>query len=212
MQVAHATEPGLNVSDGVAKPRKRERAQRPHSAVTSGRKLFVDGDPHSPWSDRFRDLVAGHVSDLGGADVLSAAQVSLVRRASAIECECESMEGRLSKGLPVDLDIFTRSASHLRRILETLGLERKPRDVSDDLYSYMREKAAQKAAGESVQSDSPTVTAAGDGVSWPPNESDGHSESERAGHPFPAASGEATRDPVSAAASPALSDGGADHG
>jgi hypothetical protein len=42
------------------------------------------------------------------------------------------MEGRLSMGESVDLDAFTRAASHLRRILESLhpGLERKPRDVT----------------------------------------------------------------------------------
>jgi hypothetical protein len=67
-------------------------------------------------------LIAGHVSDIGGLSVLSESQKSLIRRASAIECELEQMEGRLSSGEPVDLDAFTRAAGHLRRILETLGL------------------------------------------------------------------------------------------
>jgi hypothetical protein len=49
--------------------------------VTSGRKLFVEGNPKSAWSRRFHDLVLGHVSDLGGADLLSEAQFSLIRRA-----------------------------------------------------------------------------------------------------------------------------------
>jgi len=39
----------------------------------------------------------------------------LIRRASAIEIELERMEGLLSAGGLVDLDVFTRSASHLRR-------------------------------------------------------------------------------------------------
>jgi hypothetical protein len=79
---------------------------------------------------RFGDLAAGHVSDLGGRDLLSEAQMSLIRRASAIECELEQMEGQLSKGESVDLDTFTRAASHLRRILEALGLKRVPKDVT----------------------------------------------------------------------------------
>ena len=37
------------------------------------------------------------------------------------------MEDRLSKGEQIDLDLFTRSAGHLRRILEALDL----RDVTD---------------------------------------------------------------------------------
>ena len=84
-------------------------------------------DGNSAWSRRYFDLQAGHISDLGGRDVLSEAQLSLVARASAIECEIERMTGALSRGEQVDLDVFTRTCSHLRRILETLGIERKPR-------------------------------------------------------------------------------------
>jgi hypothetical protein len=92
--------------------------------------MFVDGDGNSAWSRRYRDLVAGHVADLGGRDMLSEAELSLIKRASAIECELEWMEGRLSRGETIDLDLFTRSASHLRRILETLGTGRRQRDVT----------------------------------------------------------------------------------
>ena len=62
--------------------------------------------------------------------MLSEAQFSLIRRASAIECELEVLEGRLSRGEQVDLDSYGRGASHLRRILETLGLERHAIDVT----------------------------------------------------------------------------------
>jgi hypothetical protein len=107
------------------------RKKRVGSAVTSGRRLFIGGDVNSAWSRRYRDLVGGFVSDLGGRDALSMAQMSLIRRAAAITCECELMEAKLSAGVEIDLDRFTRSASHLRRILETLGLQRVSRDVTD---------------------------------------------------------------------------------
>jgi hypothetical protein len=94
---------------------------RTRSRVTTGRAVFVEGDGNSRWARRYRDLIAAHCQDLGGVDVLSAAQLSLIRRASAIELELEQMEGKLSLGEPVDLDVFTRSASHLRRLFETLG-------------------------------------------------------------------------------------------
>jgi hypothetical protein len=106
------------------------RPPRVRSAVTNGRRLFVEGDGNSAWSRRYRDLIAGHVSDLGGDATLSEAQLSLIKRASAIECELEQLEGRLSMGEQVDLDCFTRAASHLRRILETLGLERRAIDIN----------------------------------------------------------------------------------
>jgi hypothetical protein len=108
--------------------RAEARAKRPASAVTSGRKLFVENeaDPNSAWSRRFRDLTGGHVNDLGGTGSLSLAKVSLCRRAAALECELERMEGRMSAGEQVDLDRFGRACSTLRRILESLGLERRP--------------------------------------------------------------------------------------
>jgi hypothetical protein len=70
---------------------------------------------------------------------MSEAQLSLVKRASAIECELEVLEGKLSQGELVDLDCFGRGASHLRRILESLGLERKPKDIGPTLGDLLRE-------------------------------------------------------------------------
>jgi hypothetical protein len=110
--------------------RARPKGKRPRSAVTSGRKQFVFGDPNSAWARRFHDLCIGHVQDAGGRDVLSEAQFALCKRAAALECELEQMEGRMSRGDQVDLDKFGRAASHLRRILEALGLERRAIDIA----------------------------------------------------------------------------------
>jgi hypothetical protein len=35
------------------------------------------------------------------------------------------------------IEIYGRIASHVRRILETLGVERRPRDVTPSLQSYL---------------------------------------------------------------------------
>jgi hypothetical protein len=126
-----------NVVPIKARRRAPSRAKRPRSAVTSGRKLFVAGDENSAWSRRFHDLVVGHVTDLGGADLLSEAQFSLIRRAASIECELERLDARLSMNEPVDMDAYARVAGHLRRLFETLGLERRPRDVAPTLQQYL---------------------------------------------------------------------------
>jgi hypothetical protein len=91
--------------------------------------LFVQGDPCSPWGRRFADLVRGHVADAGGRDMLSEAQFALCKRAAALECELELLEGRMSQGEQVDLNVYGRAASHLRRLLESLGLQRRARPV-----------------------------------------------------------------------------------
>jgi hypothetical protein len=118
------------------------RPPRIRSAVSNGRRLFVEGDGNSAWSRRYRDLIVGHVNDMGGADLLSESEKSLIRRASAIECELEQMEGLLSRREPVDLDAFTRAAGHLRRILETLGLQRRQRDAAPSLADYLSRYAS----------------------------------------------------------------------
>jgi hypothetical protein len=118
------------------RPPSIARSVRNRSAVTNRKRLFVEGDGRSPWARRWRDLVELHAGDLGGIDVLSEAQFSLIKRAATIEVELELSEGRMSMGQEVDLDIFTRSAGHLRRILETLGIERQPRDVTPDPLEY----------------------------------------------------------------------------
>ena len=145
----------------ITPDRPQARAKRPRSAVTSGRKLFVQGDPNSAWSRRYHDLVVRHIGDLGGREVLSEAQLSLVRRAAGLECELESMEGKLSQGEEINLDAYGRAASHLRRLFEVLGVERKCRDVTVDgveieVFSPMRarwaaEEAAAAAKGEATE-------------------------------------------------------------
>ncbi len=132
-------------------PRQRAyttlRASTLRSAVTNGRKLFVNGDGNSAWSRRYRDLIAAHVSDLGGRDLLSEAQIGLVKRAAAIELELEQLEGKLSQGEEVDLDAFGRAASHLRRLWETLGIERRARDVTPPSpLDYAKQRDRMEAA------------------------------------------------------------------
>jgi hypothetical protein len=128
-----------NVNETPPRVQRRapSRSKRPRSAVTSGRQLFISGDPRSAWSRRFHDLVVGHVSDLGGADLLSEAQFSLIRRAAAIECELERLDARLSRDEPVDMDSYARVAGHLRRLFETLGIERRQRDLTPTLAEYL---------------------------------------------------------------------------
>src|SRR5688572_971457 len=95
-----------NRSTAAARPKKQR------SAVTNGRRVFVQGDGTSPWSRRYRDLILLHADDLGGLSVLSEAQHSLCKRAATLECELERLEGILSTGGEVDIEAYARSASH----------------------------------------------------------------------------------------------------
>jgi hypothetical protein len=130
----------LERAPSVARPSKIR------SAVTNGRRLFVEGgDGRGPWARRWRDLVELHANDLGGMDSISAAQLALIRRASTIEIELEQLEARLSVGdEEVDIEAFARLAGHLRRLLEALGIRRDARQV-ETLADYLDTIAARRA-------------------------------------------------------------------
>jgi hypothetical protein len=113
--------------------------------------LFVDGDGRGPWARRLRDLINLHLSDLGGADAVSAAQKSIVRRAATLTVELERLEGNFSlagHASPQDLDLYQRTAGNLRRLLESIGLERRGRDLTPTVDQYVSELTQ-----ESVEAD-----------------------------------------------------------
>jgi hypothetical protein len=130
--------PPVNRSGATARP----PTQR--SAVTNGKTLFAEGgDNRSAWARRLRDVLELHVADLGGADAISEAERSIVRRAAVLTVELERLESAFAegKGTPSDLDLYQRTAGNLRRLLEAVGLERRTRDVTPDLQTYLSGKA-----------------------------------------------------------------------
>ena len=138
----NASEDNPNASERESTRAKR----RPRSAVTSGRRLLIGGNPNSAWARRYRDLVAGHASDLGGRSELSEAELSLIRRAAALECELEAMEARMSAGDQVNLELFGRLTDRLGRTLQRVGLKRVPRDIGPSLADIIAQDEAEEAA------------------------------------------------------------------
>jgi hypothetical protein len=122
-------------------------ARHARSKVTNGKRLFADMtvDGRSGWSRRLRDLLQLHLSDLGGEDVVSAAEHSLCRRIATITTELELLERRFAlngKGAsPADLSLYFTGANNLRRLLESIGLKRVARDVTPSLKNYLDDQA-----------------------------------------------------------------------
>ena len=71
---------------------------------------------------------------------MSEAQRSLIRRVATFEIELEKLEGRLSQGEEINLDVYSRVSGQLRRILETLGIERVARDITPTLSDIVAGK------------------------------------------------------------------------
>jgi hypothetical protein len=112
------------------------------SAVSNGSSLLPEIDGRSVWARRLRDLVNDHVSDLGGADLVSTSEMNLVRRAAMLTLQLELQEHvwaveREGRAGPKSLQLYQQCTNTLRRTLEALGLRRRQRDVTPDLDTYV---------------------------------------------------------------------------
>jgi hypothetical protein len=145
----------------LAKPTARTR-------VTNGKELLPGIDGRSLWARRFRDVLALHLSDLGGEANTSEAEKAIARRAACLIVELEQMEVRFATGDVGEgesfmnnlLDRYQRCANTLRRLLESLGLERRQKDATlieyeadlelrDEILSVLKaDKAKAKKAAE----------------------------------------------------------------
>jgi hypothetical protein len=124
-----------------------------------------DLDGRTRAATRCKELVRALEVDLGGADQLTTAQAQLVQRAAILGVQAEDFEARFALGQPVELTDYFTCVNVQRRVLATLGLERRSRDVSTPTLS-------QYLAARPVElDDEPDAAPAADGS--PPVASNG---------------------------------------
>ena len=112
---------------------------RQRSKVGNGHKLIAGCDGRGLWSRRLKGLLAEATSDMGGIDNMSAAERHIIRRACVLIVELERLEGKFAQASEVsvdDLDCYGRTAGNMRRLLESVGLQRRARDVTPDPLEY----------------------------------------------------------------------------
>jgi hypothetical protein len=87
------------------------------SRLSNGSKLLPGVDGRSPWVRRCKDIIAVHLSDLGGVDNCSAVERSIIRRAAVLTTELERLEAQFAaagRAEIEDLDAYARIAANLR--------------------------------------------------------------------------------------------------
>jgi hypothetical protein len=139
---AHAISEGMETE---TIPQVDGRLRKHRSALTNGNRLFVlegNADGRSASYRRFKDVLEQILADLGGSDILSEGQRQLCRRAATLSIMAESMECDAVGNKPFDVDLYGQLTDRLGRCLQRLGLERKPKDVTPTLQSYLQAKAA----------------------------------------------------------------------
>jgi hypothetical protein len=123
-------------ADRTAVVRRKDRQK---SRITNGSALLPGVDGRSPWVRRCKDVLAAHLSDTPDA---SAAEHSIIRRASVLTVELERMERQFAlagEADPEQLDLYARVSANLRRLLEAVGLQRRARDVGPTLGEILRQ-------------------------------------------------------------------------
>jgi hypothetical protein len=105
-------------------------------------KSFADLDGRTAAYKSAQSLRNAIAADLGGADTLSAMQQAIVNNAAMLGAMLENIAARYLAGEVVDYAQFATLANSMRRLLADLGLERKAHDISPDLRTYLKGKAA----------------------------------------------------------------------
>jgi hypothetical protein len=107
------------------------RAQK--SRITNGSALLPGIDGRSPWVRRCKDLIREHLYDKPDA---TAAEQAIIRRAAVLIVELERLERQFAlagEADPMTLDLYGRVAGNMRRLLESVGLDRRAKDISPSL-------------------------------------------------------------------------------
>ena len=117
------------------------------------KELIVDTERTRNRLRRFRVVRERLLKDRGG-DPTQAQQI-LADNAAALCTKCEDMIIDLINDRPIDLSALNGTINSLRRLLETLGIERVPKDVTT-LANYL-EKRQQTATPSTNGSQAPIL-------------------------------------------------------
>jgi hypothetical protein len=119
----------------IPPPKKR----RPRSIAEMDRRTLEKLDRRSVEFKRYEDIRAALVSDRGGEAAVSTAEAQIADKAAFIAMTLEGMQIASLAGEDIDLQRYGELTDRLRRNLESIGLERKAKDVTP-LSEYLRAK------------------------------------------------------------------------
>jgi hypothetical protein len=109
------------------------------SAVTNGRELLPGVDGRSQIARRYRDICTAIVVDQGRIANLAEARLQLVRRFAAASVLAEEMEARLANGGKIDIAEHALLCSTLVRVAQSIGINRRVRDITPTLEKYLHD-------------------------------------------------------------------------
>jgi hypothetical protein len=127
------------------------------SRITTGADIIPSVDHRTVWVKRFRDVRTLLISDRGGEDACSEGEKLLARRAACLEVELLALETTFAtagQATPEQLNQYMSGTNAQRRVLESLGLKRTPRDIEPSLEQYLASKGQTLHSSPPVDVDS----------------------------------------------------------
>ncbi|WP_287307780.1 hypothetical protein [Mesorhizobium sp.] len=89
--------------------------------------------------------MALHIADCGGDDAISEAERSVIRRIAVMTVELETLEASFAiagSSSERSLDLYQRTSGNLRRLIDAIGMKRRPKDVTPTLQQYRAQRQA----------------------------------------------------------------------
>jgi hypothetical protein len=139
-------------------PRKRKQLtlKKCRSAVSNGSHILAEVDARSAHMRRYRDLILAHESQLGE---VSESESRLIRRAAMITLQLEMLDAKFAnnggEASALDLTRYQQTTGALRRLLETLGLQRRAKDVTPPSLAEYLQSRYRREPEEPPQEDAP---------------------------------------------------------
>jgi hypothetical protein len=91
---------------------------------------------------RAHDTISAIESDLGGAENLTTAMRQLVESAAVTSAMVADLGSRWLAGEQIDLALFCTLGNAQRRLFETIGFTRVPKNVTPTVSEYLSQKTS----------------------------------------------------------------------
>ena len=91
-----------------------------------------------------KDTISAIESDLGGAENITTAKRQIIESAAVTSAMVADMGSRWLAGEQIDLALFTTLCNSQRRLLESVGLDFKARDITPSIEQIAQEIEASK--------------------------------------------------------------------
>lgn len=115
---------------------------------------LADLDGRTRAAQAVKQTITAIEGDLGGGDHLSTAEQQIIKRAAITGGMLEDLAARWLMGEPVDPGTYATLSNAERRLLETVGLKRRARDIVPSLASYIE---AKRVSGHAKPAESPSA-------------------------------------------------------